>query len=95
MENKDVLYKDDVVVMNLDNQLHDVGKIKNIEIVSREILPYNIKESIKTKSAYKIDYIVNVPGLVLPQFLKGKAVSLEGKKKLYILLILGFKKTSF
>ena len=84
MENKDVLYKDDVVVMNLDNQLHDVGKIKNIEIVSREILPYNIKESIKTKSAYKIDYIVNVPGLVLPQFLKGKAVSLDGKKKLYI-----------
>ncbi|MBO5434876.1 MCE family protein [bacterium] len=84
MENKNVLYKDDVVTMKLDNRFYDVGKIKNIEIVSREVLPYNVKETIKTKSAYKIDYVVNLPGLILPQFLKGKAISANGVKKLSI-----------
>lgn len=84
MANKDVLYKDDPVVMNLDNKMYDVGKIKNIQVVSREVLPYNVKETIKTKSAYKVDYIVNLPGLILPQFLKGTAVTQNGKKKLYI-----------
>ena len=84
MYNKDVLYKDDPVVMKLDNQMYDVGKIKNIEVVSREVLPFSVKESIKTKSAYKIDYVVNLPGLILPPFLKGEAATENGKKKLYI-----------
>ena len=84
MVNKDVLYKDDPVVMKLDNKMYDVGKIKNIQVVSREVLPYSAKETITTKSAYKIDYIVNLPGLILPQFLKGNATTQNGKKKLYI-----------
>jgi len=84
MENKNVLYKDDAVTMKLDNEIYDVGKIKNIEVVSREVLPFNVKETIKTKSAYKVDYIVNLPGLILPPFLKGEAVTKSGKTKLYI-----------
>lgn len=84
MENKDVLYKDDAVQMKLDDDLYDVGKIKNIEVVPKEILPFNVKDTIKTKSAYKVDYIVNLPGLILPEFLKGKAISDNGKKKLLI-----------
>lgn len=84
MINKDVLYKDDSVIMKLDNKIYDVGKIKNIEIVSREVLPFSVKETIKTKSAYKIDYVVNLPGLILPPFLKGEARTNNGKKKLYI-----------
>lgn len=84
MENKDVLYKDDAVQMKLDDDFYDVGKIKNIEVVPKEILPFNVKDTIKTKSAYKVDYIVNLPGLILPEFLKGKAVSDNGKKKLLI-----------
>lgn len=84
MENKNVLYKDDAVQMKLDDDLYDVGKIKNIEVVAREVIPFNIQDSIKTKNAYKVDYIVNLPGLILPEFLKGKAVSDEGRKKLLI-----------
>lgn len=84
MENKDVLYKDDAVQMKLDDDFYDVGKIKNIEVVPKEILPFNVKDTIKTKSAYKVDYIVNLPGLILPEFLKGKAISDNGKKKLLI-----------
>lgn len=84
MENRNVLYKDDAVQMKLDNQFYDVGIIKNIEIVSKEVVPYNIKDSIKTPNAYKVDYIVNLPGLILPEFLKGKAISYNGKKKLFI-----------
>lgn len=84
VENKNVLYKDDTVQMQLDDKIYDVGKIKEIEIVSREVLPYNIKDVIKTNNAYKIDYIVNLPGLILPEFLKGKAISTKGKKTLLI-----------
>ncbi len=84
VENKNVLYKDDTVQMRLDDKIYDVGKIKEIEIVSREVLPYNIKDVIKTNNAYKIDYIVNLPGLILPEFLKGKAISTNGKKTLLI-----------
>lgn len=84
MENKDVLYKDDAVQMKLDDDFFDVGKIKNIEVVPKEILPFNVKDTITTKSAYKVDYIVNLPGLILPEFLKGKAISDNGKKKLLI-----------
>ena len=84
MENRNVLYKDDAVQMKLDEEFYDVGKIKNIEVVSSEVVPFNVRESIKTKNAYKVDYIVNLPGLILPEFLKGKAVSDGGKKKLLI-----------
>ncbi len=80
MVSKDILYKDDVVQMKLDKELYDVGKINNIEVVSKEVLPFAVKEHIKTNFAYKIDYVINLPGLVLPEFLKGKAV----KNKLII-----------
>lgn len=75
MVSKDILYKDDVVQMKLDKKLYDVGKITNIEVVSREVIPFAIKDNIKTNFAYKVDYVINMPGLVLPEFLKGKPVN--------------------
>jgi phospholipid/cholesterol/gamma-HCH transport system substrate-binding protein len=80
MVTKDILYKDDDVQMKLDKQLYDIGKITNIEVVSKEVLPFAVKDSIKTNFAYKIDYVINLPGLVVPEFLKGKVV----KNKLVI-----------
>lgn len=80
MLNKDILYKDDAVQMKLDDSYYDVGKIKNIEVVPKDVLPYNVKDTIRTANAYKIDYIVNLPGLIIPEFLRGKAVT-EGKNK--------------
>lgn len=85
MINKDVLYKDDVVEMKLDDKIYDVGKIKNIEVISKEAVPYTSREKIKTNYAYKIDYVVDLPGLILPEFVKGVAVRDEkGDKKLRI-----------
>ncbi|OLA76025.1 MAG: hypothetical protein BHW55_09465 [Candidatus Melainabacteria bacterium 35_41] len=84
MINKDILYKDDDVRMKLDKEFYDVGKIKNIEVVSKDVVPYSIKDSIKTNYAYKIDYVINLPGLILPEFLKGKVIKSDGTNKLLI-----------
>ena len=85
MFNKDILYKDDLVEMKLDDEYRDVGVIKNIETVSTEAIPSADRERIKTKYAYKIDYTVTLPGLILPEFVKGKTVTLkDGTKKLRI-----------
>lgn len=84
MINKDILYKDDDVRMKLDKEFYDVGKIKNIEVVSKDVVPYSIKDSIRTNYAYKIDYVINLPGLILPEFLKGKVIKSDGTNKLLI-----------
>lgn len=84
MVNKDILYKDDDVEMKLDKKFYDVGKITNIEVVSKDVVPYTMKDSIKTNYAYKIDYVINLPGLILPEFLKGKVVKSNGTNKLLI-----------
>lgn len=84
MVTKDILYKDDKVQMKLDDKYYEVGKIKAIEVISKDALPYNVKDLIKTNYAYKIDYIVNLPGLVLPEFLKGKVVKENGTNVLRI-----------
>ncbi|MFI3300769.1 MAG: MlaD family protein [Candidatus Gastranaerophilales bacterium] len=84
MENKNILYKDDTVEMKLDDKFYNVGVIKNIEVVAKDVVPYNLKETIKTNYAYKVDYIINLPGLVVPMFLTGKAISQNEKIKLRI-----------
>ncbi|MBO6087702.1 MCE family protein [bacterium] len=84
MITKDILYKDDIVQMKLDKEYKDVGHIKNIEVVSKEVVPFKVKELINTNFAYKIDYVVNLPGLILPEFLKGKIAKENGN---YILRI--------
>ncbi len=84
MITKDILYKDDIVQMKLDDKYYNVGKIKNIEVVTKEVIPYNVKELIKTNYAYKIAYVVDVPGLILPEFLKGKIEKVDGDYTLRI-----------
>ncbi len=84
MLNKDILYKDDKVEMKLDNKFYDVGKIRNIEVISKNAIPYNLRDTIKTNFAYKVDYVIDLPGLILPEFLKGKAIKTDGKYKLRI-----------
>ena len=84
MVNKNILYKDDPVQMMLDDKYYDVGQIKNIEVVSKAVVPYNLKDNIKTNYAYKVDYIINLPGLIVPEFLKGKAIKTGNTYKLRI-----------
>ena len=84
MKTKDLLYKDDPVEMQLDDKYYDVGKVKAIEVISRAAVPFNFRDSIDTTYAYKIDYMVDLPGLVLPEFMKGQPVFKNGEKKLRI-----------
>jgi ABC-type transporter Mla subunit MlaD len=84
MVSKDILYENDPVQMKLDDKYYDVGVIKHIDVIAREALPYNIREDIKTNYAYKVDYMVNLPGLILPEFMKGTDVRGGGKSKLRI-----------
>ena len=77
-----VLHAQDSVQMELDNKYYDIGKIKKIEIVETNMLPLIIKENIKTKNAYKIKYIIDLPGLVIPDFIEGKIVKEDTAKKL-------------
>jgi len=74
MKNINLLQKNDAVEMKLSEKYHDVGLIKSVDVVSRESLPYNFKDKIKTPYAYKVTYFINLPGLVLPDFVVGEAV---------------------
>ena len=84
MTSKDILYKDDIVQMKLDDNFYDVGKIRNIEVVSKNSVPFMYKDDISSNYAYKIDYIVNLPGLILPEFIKGYPVRVGLERKLRI-----------
>ncbi len=80
----DILHADDKVQMELDGKYYDIGIVKKIEIVETNMLPIIVKENIKTKNAYKIKYIINLPGLITPANLNGKIVKDENEKKLRI-----------
>lgn len=74
MTNSDLLQKNDPVEMKLSDEYCDVGLIKAVDVVSKASLPYNFKDKINTQYAYKINYFINMPGLVLPDFVVGQAV---------------------
>ena len=50
-----------------------------ISAASSAILPINIQEEVKTQSAYKVGYIITLPGLQLPERMLGK-VKVENTK---------------
>ncbi len=74
MTRRDLLYKNDKVQMKLSGKYHDVGVIKSVEVLPKDSVPYNFKNNIPTSYAYKVDYYINLPGLILPEFLRGTAV---------------------
>lgn len=83
VDNK-ILYKNDKVQMKLSGKYYDVGVIKGAEVVTRDSIPFNYKNSITTPKAYKVEYFINLPGLILPEFLRGSAVRDEDSLKLRI-----------
>ena len=82
MENRHLLYKNDPVQMKLSDKYYDVGIIKSVDVISRESVPFNYRNNIKTQYAYKIDFFINLPGLILPEFIRGSAVTFENSHKL-------------
>jgi len=85
MIKKDILYANDAVKMKLDKTIYNVGKIKNIEVVSSDLVPYSLREIVDTDLAYKIEYYIDLPGLILPEFMKAKHYkTTEGESSLLI-----------
>ena len=82
-----LLYKNDPVEIKLDEKYYDVGNVKDVQILSSQLVPLVLKEKIETKYAYKIGYVITLPGLILPEFMVGKIISSNGVKKLRLSMI--------
>ena len=72
------------VEIKLDEKYYNVGKVKKSQIMSSKVVPDAVKDLIKTNYAYKIDYFINLPGLILPKFMTGEIITENGVKKLRI-----------
>lgn len=77
-----ILHADDKVQMKLDDKNYDVGVVKKVEIVETNSLPMLVKENINTKNAYKVRYIIDLPGLIIPEQIEGKIIKEDASKKL-------------
>ena len=84
VRNKDLLQNGANVQIKLDEKYYDVGKVKKSQIMSSKLVPDEIKENITTPYAYKVEYFVNLPGLILPRFMTGQIITDNGEKKLRI-----------
>ena len=82
--NQDILSNDADVEIKLDDKYYNAGKVKKSQIMNAKLVPDELKDLIKTNYAYKVDYYVNLPGLILPHFMTGKIVTENGVKKLRI-----------
>ena len=80
----DLLSNNADVEIKLDEKYYNVGKVKKSQIMTSKVVPDAVKDLIKTNYAYKVDYFVNLPGLILPKFMTGEIVSDNGIKKLRI-----------
>lgn len=82
-----LLYKNDPVQIKLGKDYYNVGKIKDIQVLSAQLVPPLMRERIKSKYAYKVDYIIDLPGLIIPDYMAGAIVSEKGTKKLRISML--------
>ncbi len=92
------LHTNDKVEMKLSDKYYDVGNVKKIEIVETKTLPLTIQEEIKTEFAYKVGYVITLPGLVLPDRVTGKIKTDKNNNKLRLAprnqLALAYPKTN-
>lgn len=59
------IQKNQAVYMELSEGLTEIGKVSDVEVVSKQELPYALKDRIKTSYAIKLGYIIELPGLSL------------------------------
>lgn len=84
ISDSNVLLKDDNVEIMLDKKYYDCGLVKDIQVISTQLVPAMQRSEINTKYAYKVNYIINLPGLIIPDIMTGKIVSQDDQKKLRI-----------
>ena len=82
--NQDLILNGAPVEIKLDDKLYDVGFVKKAQIMSSKLVPLELADTVKTQYAYKVDYVVNLPGLRLPHFMKGEVVTVGDIKKLRV-----------
>lgn len=82
--NQQLLLADSDVEIMLDEKYYDVGKVKKSQILAAQMVPEELRDFVKTNYAYKVDYYINLPGLVLPTFMTGQIVTKDGVRKLRI-----------
>ena len=80
----ELLYKDDPVQLRLGDKFYDVGYVKNTQVMSSVMIPAIMQGKIKTKYAYKVDYIINLPGLIIPDYMLACIQSDKDVKKMRI-----------
>ncbi len=82
--NNELLQSDADVEIKLDDKYYNVGKVKKSQIMTSKLVPDALKDTIKTNYAYKVDYFINLPGLIIPEFMRGKIIAENGVKRLRI-----------
>ena len=82
--NKDLLSTGAPVEIKLDDKFYDVGNVKKSQIMTAKLVPDELKDTINTSYAYKVDYVVELPGLILPHFMTGSIIKENGVEKLRI-----------
>lgn len=78
------LYKGSEVEIKLDDEYYNVGTVRKSQIMSKSLIPENMQPYIKTPYAYKLDYVISLPGLILPEFMMGEIVNTSKGSKLRI-----------
>ena len=76
--------KNDDIYMELSKGNVPVGKVVDVGIVKRVQLPYEVRQTIKTKNAVQLSYYIDLPGLIIENDLLGVKVK-DGKTTFYLL----------
>ena len=80
-----VLNPNDSVKMLLSDKMYKIGHVKDLSIVDTKVLPLDIQDNLKTPYAYKVDYVITLPGLILPEFITAKIAKVDNVNVLQIL----------
>ena len=78
------LYNGAEVELKMDDKYYNVGSVKRTQIMSAKMIPINMQPYVKTPYAYKLDYVINLPGLILPEFMLGEIVQTSQGTRLRI-----------
>lgn len=79
-----IIHSNDKVEMVLSKTKYDVGIIKKTEVIKTSSLPISSSKGIQTEYALKIGYIIDMPGLELPDLIQGEIVKSGETSKLFI-----------
>ena len=72
------------VEIKLDDKFYNVGVVRRSHIMAKNLIPLNMQTHVTTNYSYKVDYVINLPGLILPEFMVGEIVRGDEGSKLRI-----------